>query len=269
MADRKGSSRKRGSPKDATRGLFDSSRTSGHTPWWDADYASSKGDTYVTRTSGSFEPSNGVYVPIVRCTDSHPPLPLGEFKIWGGSCTHPTVTDADVYIGFDFGMEHTRRGYPWNPGEEVYFRIRDMSVPSDVAEFAKLVAWTWEQLQAGKKVHAGCVGGHGRTGTFLAALVKHAIGEDDAISYVRKNYCPKAVESLEQATWLQKHWGIVPQAGHKDSRRDQPASLKPRKLDKVKPPVDRDLSRKVFGDGPKEYSVTPASVLGSIWHKKP
>jgi protein-tyrosine phosphatase len=60
-----------------------------------------------------------------------------------------------------------------------------MSVPDKPDEFKKLVAWTRKQLEAGLKVHCGCMGGHGRTGTFLAALSSD-FGEKDAISHVRR-----------------------------------------------------------------------------------
>ena len=74
-----------------------------------------------------------------------------------------------------------------------------MQAPKDAVEFKKMVVWLKEQGQAGKKIHIGCIGGHGRTGTLLAALVKEVTGNVDAIAYVRKNYCAKAVESNSQS----------------------------------------------------------------------
>ena len=54
------------------------------------------------------------YVP--RCYESHPPLPVGKnLFIHGGSCNHPSVKDADIYIGFDYGMQRTRGRFPWEP----------------------------------------------------------------------------------------------------------------------------------------------------------
>jgi hypothetical protein len=145
------------------------------------------------------------------CYHNHPPmkLPGTESVIYGGSCIHPVVKDADVYIGFDGGMEQTKRQFPWHPGDEVLFKIQDMSVPSDVGEFRKLVEWTALQLKLGRKVHCGCIGGHGRTGTFLAALVAEH-GEKDAINYVRQHYCQKAVESASQIKFLHDHFGVQP-----------------------------------------------------------
>lgn len=151
------------------------------------------------------------------CFHSHPAmkLPGTELVIYGGSCSRPVVSDADVYIGFDYGMKFTQRHWPWKKGVELLFEIPDMGIPAKPEEFKKLVAWTRKQLEAGLKVHCGCIGGHGRTGTFLAALVSD-FGEKDAITYVRKNYCVKAVESAVQVTFLSDHFGVTKAEGHKE-----------------------------------------------------
>ena len=72
-----------------------------------------------------------------------------------------------------------------------------------------MVKWLAKQVEAGKKVHVGCIGGHGRTGLVLAALARVMIDEKDAIAYVRKNYCHKVVETTAQVNFLAKHWGIA------------------------------------------------------------
>ena len=144
-----------------------------------------------------------------RCFETHPALKIGEYEVFGGSCIDPIVKDADIYIGFDSGMRMTNASYPWNKKrEEVLFYIADGTAPSQAEEFKKMIVWVSEQIVAGKKVHAGCIGGHGRTGTFLAALVTHMTGIEDSITYVRENYCKKAVESSSQVDFLHKHYGI-------------------------------------------------------------
>jgi hypothetical protein len=144
-----------------------------------------------------------------RCYESHPPLPIGQYLIYGGSCLSPIVTDADIYVGFDHGMRENAKQFPWNEGESFLFPIQDMGVPKNLAEFKKMIHWISLQLIAGKKVHMGCIGGHGRTGLVMAALVKHMTGEVDAIKYVRDNYCQKVVESQQQVDWLNEHFGIT------------------------------------------------------------
>jgi hypothetical protein len=154
-----------------------------------------------------------------RCYESHPALPIGNYFIYGGSCAYPAVKDADIYIGLDHNSRQTTGAYPWNNKRvEVHFPITDMSAPKDAEEFKKMVEWTALQLIAGKKVHAGCIGGHGRTGTFFAALVTHMTGEKDSITYVRKNYCDHAVESESQVKFLMKHYGITKVAGYKEGK---------------------------------------------------
>lgn len=153
-----------------------------------------------------------------RCYESHPPLkiPGTDFKIYGGSCLSPSVKDADVYIGFDNGMKFSFRHWPWRKGDEILFPIQDMGIPDSLDDFNQLIGWTKTQLEAGRKVHCGCIGGHGRTGTFFAALVA-SYGEKDAISYVRSNYCTKAVESSQQVDFLAKNFGVLKVKGHKES----------------------------------------------------
>jgi hypothetical protein len=126
------------------------------------------------------------------------------------------VSNADIYVGFDRSMSETVKRYPWNEGEEVFFYIPDMGIPSNAEEFKKLIAWLAVQLTSLKLVHIGCIGGHGRTGTVLAALVTHMTGELDSITYVRKHYCEKAVESHAQVQFLKTHYGILEVKGHKE-----------------------------------------------------
>jgi hypothetical protein len=174
-----------------------------------------------TGTGGSFhggkkkkkkanDDGSGLYKlpPYKRCADSHKPLKLpGNLQIHGGYCGHPAVK-ADVYIGFDGVMRLADDCRPWEGKYAVYFHIEDCKAPRDASEFKKLVDWTIEQLQAGKKVHVGCIGGHGRTGTFLAAIYAQLSGDKAAIEYVRANYCNKAVESAAQISFLMHHFGV-------------------------------------------------------------
>ena len=150
-----------------------------------------------------------------RCLETHKPLPIGDHFIYGGSCSNPMVTNADVYVGFDMSMKHTSQQWPWEPGESVLYPIPDMGVPRDAEEFKKLIEWLAVQIVAQKLVHIGCIGGHGRTGTVMAALVTHMTGEKNSITYVRKHYCEKAVESETQVRFLNAHFGITEVPGAK------------------------------------------------------
>lgn len=95
------------------------------------------------------------------------------------------------------------------PGVEFVFPIRDHDVPSDPEQFKHLIAYLAGQLDAGAKVHVGCIGGHGRTGMVLAARVKTMLGVRRAIQWGRKNYCPEIVETEEQVDFLVEHFKVA------------------------------------------------------------
>jgi hypothetical protein len=156
----------------------------------------------------------------VACYETHPKLVIGGGTLVGGSCSCPKEKHAHVYVGLDHSMK-THKSWPWlpqkkNPPVDVHYPITDYQAPSDSGSFIAMVAWLCTQLQKGKVVHVGCIGGHGRTGTVFSAIVavlekqgKLDLGKykGNAIEWVRKHYCKKAVESKEQVDFLNKHFG--------------------------------------------------------------
>ena len=155
--------------------------------------------------------SSGGFSSKPRCHTKHPVLKLGNGEIVGGSCGSPRE-GYDIYIGFCYTMKFQHQPYPWetknDPIIEFQFTITDMCAPKSPKQFRKMVEWVSEQLHDGKRIHVGCIGGHGRTGTFLAALVSlHEDLTDDPIKWVRENHCKKAVESESQIKFLMKHFG--------------------------------------------------------------
>lgn len=152
-----------------------------------------------------------------RCYESHPPLVLAEVEVFGGNCSTPIITDANVYVALNASTRlHDTTAYPWEPGHSFLFYIQDMGVPKDSEQFKKLIDWLVERVTAKEKVHIGCIGGHGRTGMVLSALASVLNSEKDAITFVRDNYCQKAVESAEQVAFLEKHFGILTVKGAKE-----------------------------------------------------
>lgn len=83
---------------------------------------------------------------------------------------------------------------------DVDIPTRDYSVPSmelmtdGLRKGIKLIA-------TGKPVYAGCMGGIGRTGLYLAILAK-AWGIKDPVKYVREHYFNHAVETKEQMEYI-------------------------------------------------------------------
>lgn len=147
----------------------------------------------------------------------HEPLPIvvGDktYHISGGYCG-AVRPEFDVYVGLDahsFAFDITST-WPWLKAQQkqvqIVYPIKDMDVPQNLEQFTNLLKYIEKELLAGKKVFVGCIGGHGRTGTVLAALVKQMTGNEDAITYVRENYCNKAVESKAQIEFLHTNFGI-------------------------------------------------------------
>lgn len=144
-----------------------------------------------------------------RCYATHPALDIGDGRVvYGGSCFRLVVDDADVYVGLSEAMHPDRRALPWVDGYSFVFPIADRAAPDDPEDFAALVAWLSDRLDEGLKVHVGCFGGHGRTGTVLAALSAYR-GVDDAIAHVRAGYCSRAVESKAQVRFLVDYYGCA------------------------------------------------------------
>lgn len=145
-----------------------------------------------------------------RCCHSHPVLKIGHGEIVGASCGTPRE-GYDIYIGLCYTMKFQHQPYPWDqeadPIIEFQYTITDGCAPKSPKEFKKMIEWVALKLHCGNKIHVGCIGGHGRTGLFLAALVAFTNTSDDPIKWVRENHCKKAVESKSQVNFLMKHFG--------------------------------------------------------------
>jgi hypothetical protein len=79
----------------------------------------------------------------------------------------------------------------------------DFGVPDDATELKSALVSLLQRAREGAHVEIGCRGAHGRTGTALACLV--VLGghpADDAVSWVRTNYCAEAVESADQEAFV-------------------------------------------------------------------
>ena len=84
----------------------------------------------------------------------------------------------------------------------------DMGVPPDTEYTLKVLEYTLNQAAEGVDIEIGCIGGHGRTGTALAAMLI-MLGEDnadEAMTWVWDEYCEHAIESQKQEDWL---WAVA------------------------------------------------------------
>ena len=84
------------------------------------------------------------------------------------------------------------------PSEILSLNWPDMSAPKATLNFWQQL---WDMLPATTVV--ACVGGHGRTGTCLCALlIVNGYSDMEAMELVRKEHCKKAVESFPQEEYL-------------------------------------------------------------------
>ncbi len=100
-----------------------------------------------------------------------------------------------------FGLYLDERWDP--PWPHAHLDWPDFDLPADVAGARSAFAEVLDRARSGAVVEIGCLGGHGRTGTALACLaVLTGTPGNEAVAWVRANYCDKAVETDEQARFV-------------------------------------------------------------------
>jgi hypothetical protein len=118
--------------------------------------------------------------------------------------TAVSFDDADPYtrdLAPDFGLYLDHRWAPPWPHEQVSWP--DFGVPDEPAPVVAALRGLLARAEAGERVELGCLGAHGRTGTALAALaVLRGVPPDEAVAWVRANYCARAVETPEQELFV-------------------------------------------------------------------
>ena len=144
------------------------------------------------------------------CHETHPELDIGGGILLGGNCRdHERHADVDLYVALDYGMAHPKFEVGKTPARCIYYPIENMKTPHRPDKFAALIDHIVGELAKGARVHVGCIGGHGRTGLVIGAVVARlGIAEDaDAIGWVRQNYCQRAIETSGQENFLVVHFG--------------------------------------------------------------
>ncbi|KPC81097.1 MULTISPECIES: protein-tyrosine phosphatase family protein [Streptomyces] len=88
--------------------------------------------------------------------------------------------------------------------ESRWLRWPDFRLPADSREARAVLTEAWSRT-AHERVEVACAGGRGRTGTALACLaVLDGVASDAAVTYVRRNYHPKAVETPWQRRYVKR-----------------------------------------------------------------
>jgi protein-tyrosine phosphatase len=79
----------------------------------------------------------------------------------------------------------------------------DFRTPREPAAAVTAIREAYGRARAGELVEVTCVGGTGRTGTALACMaVLAGCPADQALSWVRTTYRPRAVETPGQRRWI-------------------------------------------------------------------
>lgn len=122
-----------------------------------------------------------------------------------------TVVHGGPYRNIPDDMFGVKMAEEIKQAHDVDIPTRDFCVPK-VSDLQTGVVLALMAMINGHEVYAGCMGGIGRTGLFLAALAKvqieyrrskHRAGRgEDPVLYVRKHFIPHAVETQEQKQFI-------------------------------------------------------------------
>jgi len=84
-----------------------------------------------------------------------------------------------------------------------WVRWRDFRLPDSTDQAVTALREAHTRAES-ERVEIACGGGVGRTGTAMAVLaVMSGVAPDDAVSWVRENYKPRAVETRRQKRWVE------------------------------------------------------------------
>lgn len=104
---------------------------------------------------------------------------------------------------------------PWaqdRATKAVIIKWQDYAAYDDFDHLKDIVCWMLDEMSNGKKFETGCLGGHGRTGTFAACILIAADGDvlpADAIERVRKEHCSSAIENDKQLNMIADWYKFV------------------------------------------------------------
>jgi hypothetical protein len=79
----------------------------------------------------------------------------------------------------------------------------DFRTPRDGETAAALIQHAYLLARSGHRVEIACYGGTGRTGTVIACMaILAGYPADDAVTWARQHYRPRAVETRGQRRWI-------------------------------------------------------------------
>lgn len=162
-----------------------------------------------------------------RCThrDVKPVMTIGKCELWGGRETQvmPRADEFECIISLLGSYSKPQSKFTISRGARRMFgklaayqqrRNNVLCIDWPDMQAPKLDYGFWEALAEDLGKVAGraaifCMGGHGRTGTALSALIAvtkyaPALESGDIIQWLRENYCREAVETASQIDYLRR-----------------------------------------------------------------
>ncbi len=149
------------------------------------------------------------------------PFRIGAYTVYASSSRDVRFTSLGAYVPKDLAFHLAPDA--WSHLRDVKaasFSRGDHRVQKTQDSHARAIRYVWwedmgtlelellevlvdeahEALVRGDTVEVGCIGGHGRTGTFLAALLVKVerLDGDAAVKRVKETYCLEAVETPGQ-----------------------------------------------------------------------
>lgn len=139
-------------------------------------------------------------------------LPTGEAmraSAWSDTPYDRDLPDVGVYLDSC-----------WYPADVFGYALgwRDFGEPTMYAEdVIRTARHVYAHIQQGETVEVGCMGGHGRTGSFLAILclvatdtnLQRRMSGKAAVQYVRDNHCKLAIENRTQERYVSRIAGMI------------------------------------------------------------
>jgi hypothetical protein len=129
------------------------------------------------------------------------------------------LPDFGLYLGRPPGtlLRRSRWRPDW-PADRIDWP--DFRTPRDGAAAAAAIVHAYTLATAGYRVEVACGGGTGRTGTVIACMsILAGCPAAEAVSWARRHYRPRAVETAGQRRWIA--WFASRARDASDGRRDR------------------------------------------------
>ncbi|SFB28766.1 Protein-tyrosine phosphatase [Amycolatopsis marina] len=130
-------------------------------------------------------------------------LPSG-FWVRGRGLGRPAPSGAQPDYGLYLGTSRLRARHDHTlTWPHRWVEWPDFLLPRDRKDAVQGIYDLYERARAGERVEVACHGGVGRTGTVMACLaVLAGLSPEEAITWTRSTYQPKAIETPWQRRWV-------------------------------------------------------------------